>query len=526
MTLGRAPGIMQCSGPALVLAALLLAPFHNKAFTVDDPTFLTGATHMLVDPLHPSAFEMVWNDPYRMRASEMFSNSPVAYCLLVPTILAGGAEWVAHLTQFLIFAVGICGAASLSLRLGFTNLQARYTTLLLAATPAVLGMAGTAMPDIPAMTFAVVSMDRLLAFKLSRRWTQGLAASLFLLIGMLCRGHLILLAGVGAIALWNHDESSKPLTAWLHSLWPLALAPILMFVVLWSTRDPLAESAGMFSAPLNYSVLDAAARNLIAYLTHWVLVIPLAIPWLILRFRHLPFRLLWPLVPIIVGLVLAEHSVSRWTAPIAVLAAIALADILLDGWQRRDFTQLFLLSWLLIPVVVVPYVHLPSKYLVACAPAAAMLVASRITRQLLGVTLAAGVLLGILILSADAKLAGLWRQGAAQMIAPRVQAGETVWFAGSWGFYWYAEKAGAKVLSLTAPYPKPGDIVVVNSSWLRDETSVIQRHTVLESSEDASPGGRIFGGFGRAGFYSNGYGSLPWTIGRDAITRFEVWRVD
>ena len=67
---------------------------------------------------------------------------------------------------------------------------------------------------------------------------------------------------------------------------------------------------------------------------------------------------------------------------------------------------------------------------------------------------------------------------------------------------------------------------MINSSWLRNELQVIEKHAVLESAEYVTPGGRIFGGYGSAGFYSNMFGFLPWTYGWDAITRFEVWRVE
>ena len=55
--------VLRCAARSLLLAALVLVPFADKAFTIDDPVFLTQAQHALVDPLHPSAFVMVWADP-------------------------------------------------------------------------------------------------------------------------------------------------------------------------------------------------------------------------------------------------------------------------------------------------------------------------------------------------------------------------------------------------------------------------------------------------------------------------------
>ena len=44
--------------PAIVVAGLILLPFLNKAFNIDDLTFLLQAEHILKDPWHPTAFEM------------------------------------------------------------------------------------------------------------------------------------------------------------------------------------------------------------------------------------------------------------------------------------------------------------------------------------------------------------------------------------------------------------------------------------------------------------------------------------
>jgi hypothetical protein len=529
MTLSQAPAIVRCSAWSMLLAAALLAPFWNKAFTIDDPTFLAGAEQVLRDPLHPSAFEMVWGSTHRERASAMYQDTPVAYVLLVPTILADGVEWVAHLTWFLLLACGIVGTVALALRMGYSERQAKAAALLLAGTPCVLAMAGTAMPDIPSMTFGVFAAERLLAFKQNGRWHQGVSAAVFLLMGIFCRPHLVLMAGAGAVLLWDNEAQSEThnnFRAWLFRLWPLALAMVAMFGLVRLMRDPLNQIAGAFQGPLHFASTTMAAQNVISFLTHWMLVVPLAIPWLIVRRRKLSYSML-PGIGVILGAaVFFLPTVPWWTVPIAALSGLALFDILLDGWDRRDFAQLFLFAWLLIPLAALPYIHLPAKYLVACAPAAALLVAARISMRLTRIVVGAGALLGVLILSADAKLTGVWRDGAAKLIAPRVRAGEKVWFAGSWGYYWYAEKAGAQVLSLTPPFPGRGDIVVVNSSYLRNELDVVSKYTEIEQYEDATPGGRIFGGFGGAGFYSNYFGYLPWTYGDDAITRFVVLRVD
>src|SRR5688500_5085849 len=60
---------ISCAAPAVLLAPCVLLPFLQKAYTNDDVTFLLQAKHVMVDPLHPTAFEMVFHGD-RMRLSQ------------------------------------------------------------------------------------------------------------------------------------------------------------------------------------------------------------------------------------------------------------------------------------------------------------------------------------------------------------------------------------------------------------------------------------------------------------------------
>src|SRR5512147_1013356 len=97
---------LKYSLPALLLATVILVPFLNKAFTIDDTVFLFEARHAVTDPFHPTAFEMTW-DRVPERVSRIVPTGPVMAWLLVPSILAGGAEWEAHAVQLALVWVAI-----------------------------------------------------------------------------------------------------------------------------------------------------------------------------------------------------------------------------------------------------------------------------------------------------------------------------------------------------------------------------------------------------------------------------------
>jgi len=89
--------------------------------------------------------------------------------LLIPSVLRGGSEWIAHLTQFVVLVVGLLSLASLALRLSFPPVKAALATLLLACSPGVLAMTSSAMADVPAMSLGILAMERLYVWKQERR---------------------------------------------------------------------------------------------------------------------------------------------------------------------------------------------------------------------------------------------------------------------------------------------------------------------------------------------------------------------
>ena len=164
------------AAPAFLWIAVVCAVFSDKAFTIDDPFFLAQANQVLEEPLNPSGFDIVWG-PKLGRASEVSPTGPGMAYILAPTAALGGREWVAHLTVFAFLAAGAWVAVAMARRLGATPNEARLVSLALVSVPTVLAMAGTAMPDVPAMAVGLLGLERTLAFRDGRRTTQGIAVS-------------------------------------------------------------------------------------------------------------------------------------------------------------------------------------------------------------------------------------------------------------------------------------------------------------------------------------------------------------
>jgi len=535
--------ILRTATPAVLLATLILFPFLGKAFTIDDTVFLFEARHAIQDPLHPTAFEMTWEHAPE-RVSRMVPTGPVMAWLLVPSVLAGGSEWLAHAVQLAMLWIAIVATVSLALRFGLTPAWASVTGLLLVAMPAVLAMTGTAMPDIPAMTLGIAGLERLVAWNDDRRPLQGISAVIFLGLAPLARTHMVFLFGIGVLFLVRDVFS---ISAWRAGPWsrflPLLAAPLITTAVYSVTNDRAYNAGSIIGAAIRYSSTARLASNIVAFSTHWVLALAFALPWTALRWRSILGRpwVLLAATAAAMGLLFQAHRGNAPYAivPIAALGVAALVDVFTDSFRRRDGIQLALGVWLLLPLSAVVYTHLPSKYLIVSAPAAVLLIgrecaarSGRMSWIICGATILLGVGLGVAILRADEAFAGVGKRVAAELIAPRVATGQRVWFVGRWGFQWYAEKAGARPATLTPPYPSPGDALVVSVASARSDEVLTMigmrypRQTYLTHIEESSPGGRIMNRRLGAGFYSNFSGYWPWVWGDSVIDAFYVFQID
>ena len=470
----RMSGTSRRPWAALALAAIVLLPFLNKAYTVDDPVFLREAQTVLTNPLHPSAFQMVWASERHLRASEFLPGGPLAAYVLSPLAVAHWQEWAGHLLIFIYFAIAIVATAALALRFGLSPWAQQAAALLTASAPVALGMAGTVMPDIPAMMFTVLGMERFVVWTQRHHWGAGILATLFLALAVLTRINLLVLL---AIAGYYALRRSWVLRQDWHNVLPVALGGGLALLGLIITRDPDTTGGTAVSAVGHQLGFDFSGRHAVALLIAYLTTTPL-LAALFTRRRLEPSALLW--------------------------------------------------VWLLVPIPVIAYIQIAPKYLLPALPAVAILAAHGLDRlgsrrAILALLTAAGATLGLLILAADARMAGTARAAAAQLIRPRIQAGERVWFAGHWGFHWYAEAAGALPLSVDPPFPSPGDIVVSSSVDRPVGLLPVVPRTLIETRGSSESTGQVMSR--HAGFYSDLWGLLPWWWEPPLGPGFQVWRV-
>jgi len=185
---------------------------------------------------------------------------------------------------------------------------------------------------------------------------------------------------------------------------------------------------------------------------------------------------------------------------------------------------LFLVFWVLIPLPIVYYAHLPIKYLLPCIPAVILMCfrlmegfSVRVVRIAAFALIAASTGYSLLILRSDAEFAEFGRYAMYRLVSPHVAAGEKVWFGGQYWAYWYAPMAGATLTFPGGPQPKPGDLLVVGVFGGEGAHALLERfphRTLVEAVSQNHRFGRMYNG------------RSMWGFGESENDRYELWRID
>jgi hypothetical protein len=532
-SVGKAPpirAVLSSAWPALLLAFGCLLPFLNKAFLIDDPYFLAMARQIVKHPLHPMDFEICWNLVDRCtKAYEWTGGNVLMGYVLVPTVLSGSPEWIAHLTQLIFVCVAVIAMTSLVLRLGWSRRHALIGALLLVAIPPFLPMASTAMPDILATATTIVAIERLVAWRGERRWHQGMVAAIALGLAGIARAHLPLVVPLAAFFLINDIHPQKVLLQIRRDLriWiPVIAGGVIFALIVFATR----ERSLVLNSPSPFANGHNIRNNVLSYLLYFCWPLPLAVVWITSRWnteRHCLLRAL------LTGALAGVLAPSKFSGFLAGFGFYVLVDLFMGWWEKREQFGLFLIFWVLIPLPVVYYAHLPAKYLLPCMPAVILIcfrlaesVPPRIVNLGSVLLILVATVYSVLILRSDAEFAEFGRTAIAKLVRPRAEAGETVWYSGDFSAYWYAPLNGAKRYVPDISNPKPGDLLVVGirEEGLRTTSMHFPKRRLIETVSHKYSFGRTM--YVGKGLYTNLHGNWLWGFGTSDDDRYELWRIE
>lgn len=504
----------------LGLLAVAYAPFLGQALHIDDQIYLMGADIVAADPLRPLSGQrgfLGWMVPYHRGVNSHPQGLP--FYLAAGRGLTGATSETALHTLMLPFvgllALGLLGLAR-ELRLDGRVLM----TLGLSAAP-VMVMGHTLMTDLPFAALFCAALVALLRGLAGGAWPWTAA---LLVLGNAAwfvqyRGLLLVPLGLGLMA--ASRRFSLRTTA--------ALAGLLVGLALWCLWNlwELDESHFFFSGGQIAFTRDRLVLSTATLLAHaGGTLLPLVLlVWHGLRERP---RLLYGLGAaslgvslLLTGLLPPSVPGSRiLTAGFVALGTFIVGGTLGLGASARDrlARHLVFAGGALLGLQAVATLFASARLLLLPLPLllAGLLASlpSPPTRRLIACVVAGNLALGLAISVGDMAYAGAYREAAPEIASRASRTGPGV-FVGEWGLRAYLEAQGLGYLTThEATLPVGARVVIpgLNCPWPLDarlqarlgdpEPFPIPGRSWLRTM-DPSLG---------AGFYSDGYGPLPFAL--------------
>jgi 4-amino-4-deoxy-L-arabinose transferase-like glycosyltransferase len=539
---------------ATIAVIAALAPFLNKAFHIDDPLFLWMAQQISQHPVDPYGFSVNWY----VSAEPMFSvmqNPPLnAYYMALAASFLGWSELAMH-GAFLVPAVAAAlGTFFLAQRLSGSPLLG---ALLMLFTPVFLVSATTVMCDVWLLALWVWSVHC---------WLRGLERHSYwlLLLASLLAAAAALTKYFGAslvplLAVYTVARERRLTSRLLFLLIPIAIIGI------YEAIAKAKYGQGLFTNAMIYpwQATAKAGRQ-----GHFRTGLSFTGGCLFSALFYAPFlksrKVLVSGIAIFLGLLalfylgIARGFTSR-TEVIAVTAegalfatigvgilALAIADLV----QQKTADSLLLCLWVFGTFVFATMLNwsITSRTLLPMAPAVVILLIRRFKNSkvvaaavtdgrglpILPLRTAAATwwpllpaaLVSLLVTAADYKLADTARFASKSFQNRFGDEPGTVWFEGHWGFQYYMELWKAKPLDRTERGMISGDVLIVPLS--NSNVSPTPPVPTTGPPEQVNYPQFLLTTMNpkmHAGFYSSGWGPLPWVFERIPPEQYLIFRI-
>ncbi len=468
--------------PTLALVILWIGleiPFLPTAFRIDEPYYLAIAQQITRHPSDPYSFQINWLGTPKL-VSESFANPP-----LVPVWIAVWEcffprnEYSIHVAMLLLALLAIHGLVLLAKRY---QVDPSLAVLLLCFSPAFFLGSQVVMLDVPMLSLLLVGVAYALTYQETGRksaWGVAFAASFLcpltkyngllivpLLMLLLLEGRrrvgifVLTMAPLGSFIFWNAFT-------WRKYGRPNVLLLFELQKNLEKSKVFLGHEMGIFLA------IGLGA-------------VSIAIPFLLFQVKSLRRSYtFWTPTVFALSFLWAHYqihysTVSACLTGLAVCIVLILVDAVLRQFWKipklRNLQSILLLLWFSLGMLMQFGMAATSvRYALIMTPAAVliilMLVKALDWKPTSAVQVSALFLSGLLALSiaiGDAEIANGYKQIILRRIAPSVDdLRNRFYFAGHWGFHYYAEQAGGIALDTSRPQSyEPGDLVVVaQNAW-------------------------------------------------------------
>lgn len=527
-----------------VATLLLLLPFLNKPFHIDDPLFVWTAKNITQKPLAAYDFDVNWY-VHRRPMPEVMQNPPLFAYYLAPFGAAFSfSEPVLHSAVFLVAMISVAGIYLLAKR--FCD-RPFLAALLCILSPTFLVSSTQVMCDTMLVALWVWALWL---------WIRGIDQQRFalLLVASLLAGTAALTKYFGAalLPLMALYAVLTPPRLW-RTILPLLLPVAMIAGYEWLTK--VQYGAGLFSGAAAYttekSLIDAS-KVLASVISGTVFVGGCLFPIWLLAIMYRPKLGLWLLFGVFVlsqALLILNGFVPtlgvrdargiRWplllTSSVLMSGGLYILSLpMIDLWRRRDLDSLVLACSLFGTFLFVTCVNwtVNARVLLPLLPAAAILFirvelptpgSTRLALWSLGGGLVASAILTLSIADADHRFAECDREAARKLLAEYRDHEAPLYFSGHWGFQYYMEEGGAQAVDARKDRFEPNQILIcafsnVNFFFLPDSVArLVERREFPVNAWIATMSTPK-----SAGFYSTIFGKLPFQFGAVAPHQFLI----
>ena len=529
--------------PNLTLALITLAalaPFLAKPFNMDDPLFLWAAKHIQGHHENFYGFNVKWG--FReLPMSQVTENPPLAcYYLALAAGVVGWSEVGLHVAFLLPAIAAIVGTYQVARRLCKSP---EWAALITVFTPVFLVSASTVMCDVMMLAFWIWAI----AFWLKGIEEKGFRSLAF--AGMLVSLSLLTkYFGVCLIPLLAAHglAHQRRLGRWaLALLIPIATICIYQIDTSWIYGTGLLSAAGRYANSAAH-IYEVSKFNSCA--------IALAFTGGCVATAAFFMPLLWKFTPKLIGVtvfltllfiliaggvftkypdietpIAGKVQFVAWALGGVGILALAAADL----QRRRDAASWLLALWVAGTFVFTALINwtVNGRSILPLVPAVAILIARRLDQfpgrhEPKAICLAAGAALSFVVVGADCTFAHAVRDLAQKVSSTYQQPSRPLWFQGHWGFQYYMQQWGGTPVDFNSSPINPGDVVAVpsdNTNLRRPSAGaadLISTITVIRTGAldtmDSTTG---------AGFYSSGWGPLPFALGHVAPEYARVYQI-
>jgi hypothetical protein len=493
-------GLLACQ-LAIVLGFVLLLrlPFLNHAIQGDDPYYLKGAEHALIDPLHPTHARYVFQG--RMVDMRGHPHPPLnSWCLALLLLATGDVQEIPLHAAYILFSA-IAALSMLALARRFSD-RPLLATLVFLVTPAFVVNGNSLEADLPFLAFWLASI----ACFVYDRWLPAAIAGI--LAGLAAYQAVVLTPILAVWLLLRRDRRPAPWLATLAA--PFAIGAWQLFERISSGALPAAVLAGYMES-YHLEALVTKVRSAVALVGHtaWIVFPLLAVA----AFWKLPKRA-W-ILPGAIAIAAGIYDPNPLFWASCAIGSLALLWCFLHV-AGADADTRFLAAWVAIFFVaaVIVFFAGSARYLLPIAAPIAILATRGIGSRWIHGAIAAEAALSLLLAVVNYQHWDGYRrfaQSFRQELATR-----RVWINAEWGLRYYLEAGGGLPL-IDGQRFRTGDIIV-SSAYAAPPTAP-GLVTIAERTIGSRIPLRIVSLGGRSGYSSVAFGLRPFDITTKPLDR-------